>query len=834
MRPAKVDEADNLNLQAALSHARAGRPVFPCSPADKRPAIPKKDGGNGFKDATTDESLIRQWWKRYPLAVPGMPTGAVSGVWVLDVDVKDGKQGEESFSKLRALGPIPDTVEAMTASGGRHLYFLHPNDGRIIPNSASQLGQGHETWGRHGLPSPPFRILPSGKLEVPDIDVRGDGGYVILPGAVMADGRSYTWEGSSDPEEGAEFAPAPPWLLALVVSEPSPTPTASQPDTGKVLTGGRNDHLFRLGRSLRAKGLSEAAIVAALLAENQAVCAPPLDESEVLATARSSANKTTGLSPAYEARKRAAPPPFDPDGNGRKPNLKIAGGRDYDARPEIRVVAGELPLVVDETERILTDQVGGLFQHGTRLVRVGHWESGVANIARPTGAGILVDVTPRWLVDHCTRHIQFMRFDQRSDDWRKMDCPTKVAETIAARTGEWRFPVLSGFCESPTLSLDGRPIITSGYDPPSGLYLIPNMMLPPLGTGGRIGAIRASEILFEAVSTFPFLAPSDRSACLAMIMTALLRRVLPSAPIGCVSATAPASGKSKLVDVISTIATGRAASVAALGHTPEELEKRVDSVLIKGDVLCSFDNVDRPVKSDVLCQITTQSSKSIRVLSLSRIIDVPTNVALFMTGNNLTLIGDLVRRTLVVTLDAGVERPELRVFQRDAIKYVLGKRAELIWAALNISKAYFDAGCPPVASTPFGSFEDWDRMVRRPLIWAGWADPLVAAETMREQDHELTGMITLLRAWKSCLPDPLTSSELAEKIKSRVQSYGEGWVYEHPELHEAALLVLGDDAKWGARDLGYRLRAHVGRIYGGLRITRTRKMNGMTWSVESC
>ncbi len=52
------------NLAAALYHAAAGRPVFPCSPKDKRPSISKKDGGKGFKDATTDVDRIRAWWNR--------------------------------------------------------------------------------------------------------------------------------------------------------------------------------------------------------------------------------------------------------------------------------------------------------------------------------------------------------------------------------------------------------------------------------------------------------------------------------------------------------------------------------------------------------------------------------------------------------------------------------------------------------------------------------------------------------------------------------------------------------------------------------------------------
>src|SRR5579884_626696 len=82
-------------LAHALEYAARGRPVFPCSPTNKRPCVPKWEGGNGFHDATTDANQIRRWWQRYPTAMIGMPTGQASGVVVVDCDVhKAGGQVE--------------------------------------------------------------------------------------------------------------------------------------------------------------------------------------------------------------------------------------------------------------------------------------------------------------------------------------------------------------------------------------------------------------------------------------------------------------------------------------------------------------------------------------------------------------------------------------------------------------------------------------------------------------------------------------------------------------------------------------------------------------------
>lgn len=136
-------------LEEALRYASHGLPVFPCKP-DKKPAT-----SNGFKDATTDEAQIRQWWARMPDALIGMPTGEASCISVLDLDMckETGEPlGEPNALKMHLL--FNDAPGVRTPSGGRHVYFKHV-DG--VRNSAKKLGPG--------------------------IDVRGEGGYVCVPGA---------------------------------------------------------------------------------------------------------------------------------------------------------------------------------------------------------------------------------------------------------------------------------------------------------------------------------------------------------------------------------------------------------------------------------------------------------------------------------------------------------------------------------------------------------------------------------------------------------------------------------------------------------------------------
>lgn len=259
---------------AALAYAAAGVPVFPCRP-DKRPYT-----ANGFKDATTNETIVRGWWRRWPDALIGRPTGAASGAVAVDIDVdpSKGTDGTEALAALEHVhGPLPETWTARTPRGGTHIYFRHP--GGTVPCSAGKIGHG--------------------------IDIRGDGGYVIAPPSTLPDGRGYEWLADGDPDEGGQLADLPEWLLSMIhAPERAQVAQGPAPEGGHlIMDGQRNDTLFRLGRSLRAKGLTEAGIVAALLAENTGRCVPPLSDDEVLIIARSAGKVPPGHSAEFDTER---------------------------------------------------------------------------------------------------------------------------------------------------------------------------------------------------------------------------------------------------------------------------------------------------------------------------------------------------------------------------------------------------------------------------------------------------------------------------------------------------------------------------------------------------
>lgn len=175
-----------------------GWPLFPCGP-DKKPLTK-----NGFKDASLDLEKISAWHKEYPGANWGMPTGPTTdggaGLVVIDIDAPTHKSKADGFATWDILrdqhsDPI-QTITVKTGGGGRQLYFNYPV-GHLVKSGTNVLGAG--------------------------IDVRGRGGYVIVPPSITD--APYTFELS--PTE-TELSDLPMWILSRVNGTKEPTTNQAQ------------------------------------------------------------------------------------------------------------------------------------------------------------------------------------------------------------------------------------------------------------------------------------------------------------------------------------------------------------------------------------------------------------------------------------------------------------------------------------------------------------------------------------------------------------------------------------------------------------------------------
>ena len=164
--------------QFALDYLSRGWSVVPVVPREKRPLV----AWQIYQQTRPSSAEVQAWFARWPDANVGIVTGVVSGLVVVDVDLKHG--GEQSLVRIeREHGPLPATVEARTGGGGRHLYFTHP---------------GGHVHNKVGL--------------VPGIDLRGDGGIVVAPPSIHPSGARYVWKPGHAPHERAP-APLPIWSI---------------------------------------------------------------------------------------------------------------------------------------------------------------------------------------------------------------------------------------------------------------------------------------------------------------------------------------------------------------------------------------------------------------------------------------------------------------------------------------------------------------------------------------------------------------------------------------------------------------------------------------------
>ena len=246
------------SLESALRYAELTWQVFSVT-ASKKPFA----GSHGFCDASSSRADVEKLWAQYPGGWPAVRTGAESRIVIFDVD-RDPAKGLDGHRELDRLiekhGPLPKTPCFRTPRGGMQYVFAHP-----------------------GIP-----VRCSNSKIAPGLDVKGEGGYGVLPPAPKRGWIVTPWE--------TPPATLPAWLLGLMVASATP---ATNPPIKPISEGKRNTALLKIGGRLRREGFGEPAIAERLLKENAARCKPPLSEHEVRRIARSAARYPSGVGPEY-------------------------------------------------------------------------------------------------------------------------------------------------------------------------------------------------------------------------------------------------------------------------------------------------------------------------------------------------------------------------------------------------------------------------------------------------------------------------------------------------------------------------------------------------------
>ena len=234
----------NSILNAALAYAERGWAVFPLS---KNSKIPLKNS-TGFKAASTDTDTIMRLFANPSLNI-GAATGMVSGLIVIDLDVKEGAKGMESVKILRGLLP---TLMAKTPTGGYHYFYALSRPLR----------------GTTGL--------------LPGIDVKADGGYIVLPPTSINDIK-YEW--INDSPIVSLSAELHAQILELCAKNKKAD--VNFDDEGKIPLHHRNNYLTKIAGRYRRAGLTSEDMMPLLKKINAQKLAEPLPDADVETICRS-------------------------------------------------------------------------------------------------------------------------------------------------------------------------------------------------------------------------------------------------------------------------------------------------------------------------------------------------------------------------------------------------------------------------------------------------------------------------------------------------------------------------------------------------------------------
>lgn len=295
--------------------------------------------------------------------------------------------------------------------------------------------------------------------------------------------------------------------------------------------------------------------------------------------------------------------------------------------------------------------------------------------------------------------------------------PKEVVEDLLGNADIFEdIPTLRQIVHSPLFAADGTLHAEPGYSNATKCWYEPRDKLtiddlPDSPSNEDVQAARRL-LLDEYLCDFPFETGSDRSHALALLLLPFIRLMIPGpTPLHLIEASTPGTGKGMLGKAIFLLSHG--ADVPSMTECRDDAEwsKSLTAKFSTGQPIIFIDNVSRSLNSAKLAAALTQPVWEERLLGSSRMLIAPIRHVFVATGNNVSMSGELARRTIRCRLNARVEQPWMRegFKHTDLIGWGTKNRAALVRAALIIIKAWISRGRPEWTGKPLGSYEHWSR-----------------------------------------------------------------------------------------------------------------------------
>ena len=360
-----------------------------------------------------------------------------------------------------------------------------------------------------------------------------------------------------------------------------------------------------------------------------------------------------------------------------------------------------------------------------------------------------------------------------------IDPPSNYVSTWRTM-GNSKVPTLRALTQIPIIRRDGSIMTEPGYDRETFIYHCGNVIVDVPETPTKEDVESSLSKLLTPFSGFPFVSKSsprnddiDRAVLLAAIFSLALRPQISISPIIAVSARSSRTGKGLLVSSICTLVTGANATTVAPVNSKdpevvsEEHRKRITTFLKKAPAAVHFDNETGAFGSDPLCTLLTTPIWEDRKLSTNDMVRVPNTSQLFVSGNNIGMLADMVGRSLIINMDAEEERPESRTFDiPDLESFIKQNRTILLSALFTILRAYRQAGRPGAGTGRLGAFEQWSDDVGACVRWLGFPNPKDCQNQLIEIDESRSKLEILLSNWFRMIADkPVTARELTQYLE---------------------------------------------------------------------
>jgi len=810
-----LSEVESLSLALDYLDTHYGaRSLFPIRRGAKFPPCVKD---NLDKNASSDPEQIRKWSAQFKGCNWGL-AHRKSRVLVVDVDTnpKKQKQGQVTYDALALAYGWPDTEKTTTPSGGFHLIYEGWGETpHIFALGLNGLGLD--------VDSPNYSLIPGCKFD-DGTSYAGNGAPSVKCPAWIYD-TIRAAKGARRGNASTSNSDASPLSIELIERMLARTPYVGGPEglddrrgydgwvkfmmsvheasngsadgltafakwsqADEGYTNGNNSDLVIQDHwdsfNADAPGGRTRKTWTTLLA-----FFPGNDELVSEATGGSdAANDFADDPPEQEAIEPEQAAKFERD-RAERADDKDADDFRYGDRPRIDVtnIAADLPKVsrkvqkrfvkaVAKADAKAADQVFDMLGKLVHLSR-NRLEPGQKKFDKNFHVEdeLMIRVAePEWFADTLERKFTF--FTRTS----KKDIPCGVPKTLVNRmfaiSQDWDYPKIVGTVETPTLRLDGTVLDVPGYDKKSGLYYDPGeMKFPPIKENPtKADAAAALDILKKPLVDFPF-ADEDgvkglsRSVALAMLLTAVCRRSLPTAPMFGIDAHEANTGKTQLAQVAAILMTGRETAARPFPEVGYQSQNALAAAFEAGDAVILYDNIDgdkQAVEGDALCAALTSEMMQCRRLggnSAADQIKARTNSLIIGTGNKLTFAGDMSKdRGLLSNLRTDKTLAERTFSHWPLDKYVTDTRAALVSAALTILRAYKIAD--DKTPGPNFRFPEWRAIVADALVWLGEADPVLATERAKADDPKEEAQREVMRTWAKYIgTEEVTTAEAMKR-----------------------------------------------------------------------